>query len=145
MVTKLKAKKNQIAKDLFSKKYKLKIIKLSKKNSVKVSRKKSLLKLIMVARLSKEKDHITFLKSLKLIKNVVNFQAAILGSGMLYNEIKNLISNFRLEEQIRIINYKKNPYPLIKNSDILVLSSLHEGLPNVLIEAALLKTFIISY
>ena len=35
----------------------------------------------MVARLSKEKDHITFLKSLKLIKNVVNFQATILGSG----------------------------------------------------------------
>ena len=30
MVTKLKAKKNQIAKDLFSKKYKLKIIKPKK-------------------------------------------------------------------------------------------------------------------
>ena len=98
----------------------------------------------MVARLSKEKDHITFLKSLNLIKNSINFQATILGSGELYNEIKNIISNFKLNKKIRIIRYKKNPYPFIKNSDILILSSLHEGLPNVLIEAALLKTFIIS-
>ena len=60
---------------------KLKIIKLSKKIMSKFLKKKKLLKLIMVARLSKEKDHITFLKSLKLIKNKVNFQATILGSG----------------------------------------------------------------
>ena len=123
---------------------KLKIIQLSKKDKIKISKKKRLLKLIMVARLSKEKDHITFLKSLKLIKNTVNFQATILGSGELYNEIKNIISVFNLEKQTKIINYKRNPYPLIKNSDILILSSLHEGLPNILIEAALLKTFIIS-
>ena len=123
---------------------KLRIIKLSKKKNFKVSKKKNQLKLIMVARLSKEKDHITFLKSLNLIKNSINFQATILGSGELYNEIKNIISNFKLNKKIRIIRYKKNPYPFIKNSDILILSSLHEGLPNVLIEAALLKTFIIS-
>ena len=42
----------------------------------------------MVARLSKEKDHITFLKSLKLLRDTVNFHATILGSGELYNEIK---------------------------------------------------------
>ena len=123
---------------------KLKIIKLSKKNNFKFSKKKKILKLIMVARLSREKDHITFLKSLKLIKNRINFQAIILGSGELHNEIKSIISNFKLEKKIKIINYKKNPYPLIKNSDILVLCSLHEGLPNILIEATLLKTFIIS-
>ena len=62
----------------------------------------------MVARLSKEKDHITFLKSLNLIKNSINFQATILGSGELYNEIKNIISNFKLNKKIRIIRYKKS-------------------------------------
>ena len=123
---------------------KLKIIKLSKKNNLCVTKKKKLLKLIMVSRLSREKDHITFLKSLRLIKDKVNFHATILGSGELYNEIRNTILNFKLKKKIKIIDYKKNPYPLIRNSDILILSSLHEGLPNVLIEAALLKTFIIS-
>ena len=43
-----------------------------------------------------------------------------------------------------MVSYKNNPYPYIKQSDILVLSSLHEGLPNVLIESAVLKTFVIS-
>ena len=91
---------------------KLKIIRLSKKNKIKISKKKKILKLIMVARLSKEKDHITFLKSLKLIKDTVNFQAIILGSGELYNEIKSIISVFNLEKQTKIVNYKRNPYLL---------------------------------
>ena len=38
-----------------------------------------------------------------------------------------------------MISYKNNPYPYIKKSNILVLCSRHEGLPNVLIESAVLK------
>ena len=43
-----------------------------------------------------------------------------------------------------MINYQKNPYPYINSCDVFVLSSLYEGLPNVLIEAMSLKKFIIS-
>ena len=50
----------------------------------------------------------------------------------------------KLNKIIKIISYKKNPYPLIKHSDIFVLSSIYEGLPNVLLEAICLKKFIIS-
>ena len=60
---------------------------------------------------------------------------------------KNNLLNFRkkkLNKIIKIISYKKNPYPLIKHSDIFVLSSIYEGLPNVLLEAICLKEFIIS-
>ena len=45
---------------------------------------------------------------------------------------------------MKIISFKINPYSYINQSDILVLTSLHEGLPNTLIEAAVLKTFVIS-
>ena len=45
---------------------------------------------------------------------------------------------------VKIISFKSNPYSYINQSDILVLTSLHEGLPNILIEAAVLKTFVIS-
>ena len=38
----------------------------------------------------------------------------------------------------------KNPFPLIKQADLFILSSKFEGLPNVLLESLVLKKFIIS-
>ena len=37
-----------------------------------------------------------------------------------------------------------NPFPYIKKSDFFILSSTYEGLPNVLLEAIILKKYIIS-
>ena len=45
---------------------------------------------------------------------------------------------------IKIIDFKKNPYPLMKKSDLFILSSKYEGSPNVLLEAISLKKFVIS-
>ena len=42
------------------------------------------------------------------------------------------------------MKYQKNPYKFIKKADIFILSSLYEGLPNVLLEALTLKKFVIS-
>ena len=52
---------------------------------------------------------------------------------------KNVILDYDLQNKVKILSFKDNPYPYIKQSDILILSSLHEGLPNVLIEVAVLK------
>ena len=41
------------------------------------------LKIINVGRLSEEKDHLVFLKALRLIKNQINFEAVIMGRGVL--------------------------------------------------------------
>ena len=67
-----------------------------------------------------------------------------MGNGKEKNNLQNFIKKKKLNKIIRIISYKKNPYPLIKHSDIFVLSSIYEGLPNVLLEAICLKKFIIS-
>ena len=123
---------------------KLKIISLSKNKIKKIYKSKNSLKLIMVGRLSKEKDHKTFLKSLKILSKKLFFEAIILGSGHQEKKIKNVILDYDLQNKVKILSFKDNPYPYIKQSDILILSSLHEGLPNVLIEAAVLKTFVIS-
>ena len=40
--------------------------------------------------------------------------------------------------------FSKNPYPFIKSSDFLILSSFYEGYPNVLLEAGCLRIPIIS-
>ena len=42
------------------------------------------------------------------------------------------------------MNFQKNPYPYLIRSEVLILSSLYEGLPNVLLEGLSLKKFVIS-
>ncbi len=123
---------------------KYKIVSLSKKKIKNLYKHKNSLKLIIVGRLSKEKDHITFLKSLKILLNKIKFEAVILGSGSQKNIINDKIHKYNLQNFVKIISFKSNPYSYINQSDILVLTSLHEGLPNILIEAAVLKTFVIS-
>ena len=108
---------------------KLKILSLSKYKIGKIYKLKDSLKIIMVGRLSKEKDHITFLRSLKILSEKVKLESVILGSGNQKNIINNTIYRFKLEKKVKMVSYKNNPYPYIKKSNILVLSSLHEGLP----------------
>ena len=95
------------------------------------------LKIISIGRLTHQKDHITLLKSLKLLKYnfKVNFRLYLIGKGYNYNLLTNFIKNHGLKKNIKLAGYKKNAFEYIKSSDLLVLSSRYEGLPNVLIEA----------
>ena len=45
---------------------------------------------------------------------------------------------------MRIINFLDNPYPIIRETELFILSSKYEGLPNVLLESLVLKKMIIS-
>ena len=40
---------------------------------------------------------------------------------------------------MKLINFQDNPFNLIKSSDLFILTSIYEGLPNVLLEALVLK------
>ena len=49
-----------------------------------------------------------------------------------------------LSDKVKFLGYKKNIYPYLKWSNLLVLSSKYEGCPNVLIEAISMKKTVIS-
>ena len=107
--------------------------------------KKKDFKIISVARFSSQKDHLCLIKSINLLKNKYdNIKVLLIGSGEKKAMIQNLINEFKLNKIIKILNFKKNPYPYIKKSNIFVLSSNFEGLPNVLLEAITLGKFVIS-
>ena len=126
---------------------------LNKKEIIKNSKKKKIIsffnkkdfKIISVARFTSQKDHFCLIKSINLLKNKYkNIKVLLVGSGNKKKEIQNFIDELKLNKIIKILNFKKNPYPYIKKSDIFILSSNYEGLPNVLLEAITLNKFVIS-
>ena len=121
------------------------ILKLSrKKTNENFFNDKRSLKLINLGRFTEQKDQITILKAVNIIKNQIKFKLLILGRGIEKNNLINFIKKNKLESKVKILNFQDNPYSLIKKSDVLILSSKYEGLPNVLLEAASLKKMIIS-
>mgnify|MGYP001164964538 FL=1 len=122
------------------------VIKKSKEK-VKISffdKEKKSLKIIFVGRLVDQKDPLTFLKSLVIIKKKINFKSLILGRGVLKKDMLNFIKKNNLMKHVKIIKFQNNPYKYIAKSDLFVLSSKFEGLPNVLLEAQALKKPIVS-
>ena len=102
------------------------------------------IKIINVARFTDQKDHLTLLRSLNLLKNKIKFKALIIGRGINKTKMDNFININNLHEHVKLINFQDNPYPYMAKSDVFILSSRFEGLPNVLLEAASLKKAIIS-
>ncbi len=122
------------------------IIKNSKKRINFSFFKKDTINFINIGRLVDQKDHLTILKSFTKLKKKTNykFRLLIIGDGINKNLLKEYIKNNKLNSCIKIIDFQKNPYPYLKKSEVFVLSSLFEGLPNVLLESLSLKKFIIS-
>ena len=119
------------------------IVKKSKAKSKKYF-KHGKLKIINIGRFTEQKDQITLLKALNIIKKKINFEMIIVGKGVLKKKLLNFIKLNNLNNNVKIINFLDNPFPLIRQSDLFILSSEYEGLPNVLLEALALKKFIIS-
>lgn len=120
------------------------IIKKSKEKSKKIFSSSNKLKILNIGRFTEQKDQLTFLKSLNCIKNKINFEACLVGRGLLKGKLQKYILDNNLNDYVKIIEFHENPYPLIKQSDLFVLTSRYEGLPNVLLEALVLNKFIIS-
>ncbi len=140
----LKKKFNIKAKCIYNPLNFTEINKRSKYKTKKYFKNKNSLKIINIGRYTDQKDQITFLRALNLIKDKIKFEVIILGRGILKDDLNNYIKRNNLNKNVKLLNFVKNPYPIIKQADISVLSSKFEGLPNVLLESIALKKFIIS-
>ncbi len=105
---------------------------------------KKSLKLINIARFTDQKDHLTLLKSFREINKKINVKLLIIGYGVNESLIKNFIKQNNLNKKIIVVDFTNNPFRYLIKSDALILTSKFEGLPNVILEALVLKKIVIS-
>lgn len=106
--------------------------------------KKDCLNLINIGRFTDQKNQLLILKSINNLKYKIPIKLLIIGRGPNYLFLRNFIKSHNLEKFVDLKKNIDNPYPYLKNSDIFILSSNYEGLPNVLLEAQYFKKLIIS-
>lgn len=64
-----------------------------------------------------------------------NVELLIIGRGENEKYLKEMTNAYQLNHKVQFLGYVTNPFEYLKNSDIYVLTSIREGLPNALIEA----------
>jgi len=101
--------------------------------------------LAFVGRLISLKQPLLFIDIVNELKKTnFNIKTCIVGDGKLYNECKKKILEYNLDKNIDLLGFKSNPFPYIKNSKILVMPSLYEGLGLVAIESMTLGTIVVN-
>ncbi len=94
------------------------------------------LKILNIGRLTDQKDQITLIKSLEILKKKnVNFRCVIIGRGAFKNILLEEIRRLNLDKNVKLAGFKNHAEQYLSQSDVFVLSSKYEGLPNVLIES----------
>lgn len=101
--------------------------------------------LIYCGRLEDVKNPIEFLKIFKeLRKNHSALSAVICGDGSLMNQVKLYIEDNNLEGMIDLIGYQENPFQYIKQSKIMVVTSIWEGFGLSAVESMLLSVPVVA-
>lgn len=100
--------------------------------------------IISAGRLAVEKNFEFLLRVLKELRTKRVAYLIIMGQGDLFQRINNLAINLGVKEYVDFVGFQRNPFAWISKSDVFVLSSLWEGLGNVIIEAMACGTPVIA-
>ncbi len=103
-------------------------------------------KIVLAAgRLSTEKGIEYFIKGARIVLDrMKNVRFIIAGRGQLRNELEKLANDYGIKDYVVFTGYRRDVRTLIAFSDVVVLPSLWEGLPNVLLEAMALKKPVVA-
>lgn len=102
-------------------------------------------KIISIGRLSKEKGYIRLLEvHNKLLGDGFAYELWIIGEGEQKNEIKQYIIDNKLNESVKLLGFKSNPYKYLRKCDLFVCSSVTEGFSTVATEATILGIPIVT-
>lgn len=95
---------------------------------------------IHVGRFTPQKRHDLLLEALRI--SALPHRLVLLAARS--SALEGLIARYGMIERVTVAGFRPNPYPWIAGADLLVLCSDHEGMPNVLVEALICGTRVVS-
>ena len=100
---------------------------------------------LAAGRLTKQKNFLFLCKAFQqVITRYPNYKLVIAGEGEDKKKLENYIINNGLKKNIFLINYVDNIFPLMRDAEAFILSSLWEDPGFVIIEAAFCRTKVFS-
>lgn len=91
--------------------------------------------LVASGRLRDQKDFITLLRAVDIVRRSRPVKLLIMGEGQERPKLEAEIARLNLQDIVSLPGFVENPYKHMKHADLFVLSSRWEGLPTVLLEA----------
>lgn len=102
-------------------------------------------KLLSIGRLTAQKAFDRIIPIAKVLKDKgVSFNWFVLGDGELRQELVSMVSEAGLQDTVKLLGIRSNPYPYIKGADVIVQTSLFEGKSVVIDEAKILHKKIVA-
>lgn len=98
---------------------------------------------ITVARLERQKNVASLIEAFSQIEDE-DLRLLIIGDGSEREGLVDLTDRLGVPDRVRLVGSVTNPYKYMARSHLFVLSSLYEGLGNVLVEALALKIPVVS-
>lgn len=99
---------------------------------------------IFVGRLAVEKRLDVLFEAFRLLLGQRAARLLVVGTGPLSTQVTQWAQDLELGDAVRLVGSVSNPLPLIKQSNVLVLPSDHEGFGMVLVEAMACCTQVIA-
>lgn len=100
--------------------------------------------IVAMGRLEKDKDFALLLKAFAMLREETPCRLVIFGEGKLRSELERMIEKLGMKDDVLLPGFVINPFPYLARADCFVLSSIVEGLPNVLIQALACGTMSVS-
>lgn len=91
--------------------------------------------IIGVGQLTFQKDFETLIRAFDRVRKERDVRLMILGTGFREEALHQFTAEMGLDDVVKFTGYVDNPFVYMRRASLFVLSSIHEGLPGVLIQA----------
>ena len=98
-----------------------------------------------MGRLSEEKGFDLLIQATdRLLSSGIDVELHIAGEGDQHDRLSDLICALHREDRIRLVGFQPETIPLFEAMDVFALSSIREGLPNVVLEAMAMRVPVVA-
>lgn len=101
--------------------------------------------IVYLGRLTAQKNPIRLMKVFKLLVNEMPYiKIAVIGTGDLEESTRKEAKRLELSENVEFLGFQSNPYKMLHDSKLMIMTSLCEGTPMCVLEAMSLGVPVVS-